>query len=186
MTKYIEKTGVEGERVVLLAQDPTDTTKYIPINHSNQLPIANYVKTAAGLWVPQKCADDGAVLAQLTGSYPALATPWTMTGDSAANTAITLTKNAVAGKSHYITAIEVVISAAAAAVDISCILKEDAAGIPVNMWKEIVGNASPRGARVGITFPLPVKLSTNKTADLLVDAGGAGVITTLNLSGFTL
>lgn len=122
----------------------------------------------------------------LTGSYPANATPWAVTADSVANTAKTLTKAAVAGKSHYITAIEVVISAAAAGADINCVLKEDAAGTPASYWKEIIGNASPRGTRVGITFPLPIKLTAGKTADLVVDAGGASVITTLNMSGYTL
>lgn len=28
----------------------------------------NYVQTAGGLWVPQKCADDGTIFTQLTGS----------------------------------------------------------------------------------------------------------------------
>lgn len=124
---------------------------------------------------------------KVTGSYPSGATPWTVTDDSDANAAKTITKDAVAGKSHYITAIEVVISVAAAGADINCILKEDAAGTPVTHWKEIIGNASPGGTRVGITFPLPIKLTAGKTADLVVDAvGTAGGIATLNMSGYTL
>lgn len=123
---------------------------------------------------------------QLTGSYPADATPWTVTGDSTANAAKTITKAAVASKSHYITAFEVVISAAAAGADITVLLQEDAAGTPVTYWKTIIGNASPRGERVGITFPLPIKLTANKTADLVVSAGGASCVTSLNLSGYTL
>jgi len=122
----------------------------------------------------------------LSGSYPAQATPFVSTADSGANAAQTITVAAVAGKSHYITAIEVAISGAAAVSTITAILKEDAAGTPASKWKEIIGIASPIGTRVGIAFPIPIKLTTAKTADLVIDAGGAAVITTGNISGYTL
>jgi len=111
---------------------------------------------------------------------------WSLSADSEADTAKTLTKTASAGVSHYITAFEVVISGAAAVATITVELKEDAAGDPVTKWKTVIGIASPIGTRVGITLPNPIKITTNKTADLVVTAGGANVVTSCNLAGFTL
>ncbi|MGG1597599.1 hypothetical protein [Paenibacillus naphthalenovorans] len=34
--------------------------------------VANYIQTAGGIWVPQKAADDGTVLMQVTSSLPLL------------------------------------------------------------------------------------------------------------------
>ena len=122
-----------------------------------------------------------------TAIYPVGATSWTVTGDSAANTALTTTKAAVAGKSHYITAIEVVISAANAGADIKVLLREDnAGGGAATLWKEIIGNGAGRGTRCGIVFNTPIKLTAAKTADLVVDAGGAAVVTSCNMAGYTL
>ena len=119
-------------------------------------------------------------------SYPTGATPWTSTDVSAANTAKTITKAAVAGKSHYITAIEVSTKGADAASDIDVVLNEDNAGTPVAKWQEVIGTYAVSGSRCGIVFAKPIKLTAGKTADLVVDAGGASVVTVLNLQGFTL
>ncbi len=119
-------------------------------------------------------------------SYHADATPWTLTDVSSANTAKTITKAAVAGKSHYITAIEVSIKGADAASDIDAVLTEDAAGTPIALWQEVIGTYAVAGSRCGIVFNKPIKLTANKSADLVVDAGGASVVTVLNMQGFTL
>lgn len=134
----------------------------------------------------QEVSTENGLPVQLSGSYPAQATPWASSDSSAANTAKTITKAAVAAKSHYITAFEVVISGAAAVSTITVQLQEDAAGTPVDLWKTVIGAAAPIGTRVGITLHLPIKLKANKTADLVVSAGGESVVTTLNMSGYTL
>jgi hypothetical protein len=124
----------------------------------------------------------------INSNYPFGAIPWTVTIDSEANTTKTLTKDAPGvGKSLYITAIEAVLSVAVAGTDINIVLKEDAGGAPIPLWKEIIGNAAVRGTRVGISFTSPIKISENKTADLISDpVGTAGGIITLNLAGYTL
>jgi hypothetical protein len=122
---------------------------------------------------------------EIFSDYPSGATPWSITDDSVANTAKTLTKDAVAHKCHYITAIGVTLSGAAAGVDIECVLREDAADTAVDKWKEVIGNASIVGTKVGIVFSKPIPFSVNTTADLVVGAGGAGAITTLNMCGYT-
>lgn len=103
------------------------------------------------------------------------------TQDSGANAAQTLTRTARAGMSHYITAIEVSISGSAAANDITIQLQDGS----TTVWKEIIGSASTTGERAGIVFNQPVKLTTGNAANLVVSAGGAGVVTSANMAGFT-
>lgn len=129
-------------------------------------------------------ANPGAIT--VTASFPSQATPFCSTADSEANTAKTITIAAVEGKSHYITAIEVSISGAAAVSTITVTLKEDAAGTPVSKWKEIIGIGASIGTRVGLALPFPIKLTAGKTADLVISAGGASVVTTGNIAGYTL
>lgn len=119
---------------------------------------------------------------QLSGSFPANAVPFTVTGDSGANAAQTITKAAEAGKSHYITAIEVVLTGATSASAISVKLNDDATTI----WKSAIGLGSARGTRTGIALPFPIKITTGKKVDLVVDAGGASTVTYANMSGYTL
>lgn len=122
-----------------------------------------------------------------SSDYPVGATPWSSTDDGAAGAAKTLTKAAGgAGKIHYITAIEVVVSAAATAADVTVALQEDAAGTPASYWKTIIGNAAPRGTRTGVVFSKPIKMTANKTADLVVSAPGGACVASLSMSGYTL
>lgn len=107
---------------------------------------------------------------------------WAVTLDSAINTAATLTRAAVGGKRHYITGIEVSISGAAAANDITIDLRDNATVI----WREIIGSGAPRGERVGVVFSHPVMCGLSVTASLAASAGGAGVVATLNITGYTL
>ncbi len=110
-----------------------------------------------------------------------LNTQWTATQDSAANAAQTLTKAAVAGKKHCITALSVAVSGAAAAADITVTLKDGATVI----WKGVVGTGA-RGMGLIKDFLFPLVLSENSAANLEVAAGGASVVTTANLTGYTL
>lgn len=112
-----------------------------------------------------------------TGSVP----QWAITQDSGNNAAQTLTKALSAGKAHYITGFEVSIAGAAAVNDITVSLKDGSTTI----WKGNIGSGSPRGERTGVAFAFPVALTAGQAANLVVDAGGAGVITTANLVGYT-
>lgn len=135
-----------------------------------------YIANAAATWVIK--GDH----VQLSESYPAQATPFTVTGDSGANAAQTITKAAEVGKSHYITAIEVVLTGAAAASAISVKLNDDV----TTVWKSGIGLGSARGARTGFALSFPIKITAGKKADLIVDAGGAATVTFANMSGYTL
>ena len=119
-------------------------------------------------------------------TYPPNATPWTVTGVSGANAAQTITRAAVAGASHYITAFEVSTRGGDVAADINILLQEDAAGAPVTHWQEVIGTFAVSGSRVGLVLSRPIRLTAGMTADLVVGAGGAGVVTVANLQGFTL
>ncbi|OPX93985.1 MAG: hypothetical protein A4E53_00148 [Pelotomaculum sp. PtaB.Bin104] len=111
-----------------------------------------------------------------------LPSQWTVTGDSTANAAVTITKAAQPNKKHYITAIEAVVSGAAVgAADVAVELRD---GSTVK-WKSIIGAAAVQGTRVVMAFSHPVELSTNAAANLYAAAGGTGVIITLNMAGFT-
>ncbi len=105
-----------------------------------------------------------------------------ITQDSGINAPQTLTKAAVAGKIHYITAIEVSISGASAASDITIQLKDGG----TTVWKEIIGSGAPRGDRAGIVFTFPIALTAGNAANLAVDAGGAGVVTSANMASYTV
>jgi hypothetical protein len=106
---------------------------------------------------------------------------WAVTGDSAANTAQTITKAAEASNKHVVTAFEVVISGAAAGADISVALKD---GDTVK-WQTYIGTSAVRGERVGIVFAHGIEMTTNTAANLVVGAGGASVVTSANMAGYT-
>ncbi|MEC0265137.1 hypothetical protein [Paenibacillus anseongense] len=125
--------------------------------------------------------DDGIPVTESNG-LPIEATPSNaQTQDSGNNAVQTLTRVLVAGKSHYITSIEVSISGAAAANDITVELKDGS----TTVWKEIIGSGAPRGERAGIVFNSPIKLTAGNAANLVVSAGGTGVITSANMAGYT-
>lgn len=116
----------------------------------------------------------------ITGST--VASSWTVTADSVANTLQTLTRALVAGKSHYVTMIEVSISGGAAANPIFVTLMDGA----TIKWKESIGSGAPRGTTVGFTTPFPILITAGVAVGLVVDAGGVGVVTTANLGGYTV
>ena len=107
---------------------------------------------------------------------------WSVTSDSTANAAVTLSRAAETGKRHYITAFEAVLRGAAAGADTRVELRNGA----TVMWDTYIGNAAPRGERVGAVFTHPIELTANTAANLVVAAAGASALTTVSMSGFTL
>ncbi len=119
---------------------------------------------------------------QLTGSYMSEATPFTLTQDSTANTAQTLSIAGVPGRSHYITFFEVVLSGAACTTECSVIIRDGTE----NILKEIIGVNSLRGTRVGATLFCPIVGSVGETVSITVSEAGADAITTINVGGYTI
>lgn len=106
---------------------------------------------------------------------------WTVSGDSVAATAQTITKAGATGRKHLITAIEIVVTGAAVANDMFIQLQDGS----TTVWKSAIGSGSPRGQRVGAVFTHPIALTAGNAANLVVDAGGAGVVASINMAGFT-
>jgi len=104
--------------------------------------------------------------------------------DSASNTGQTLSQAAPpTGLNNYVTSFEVVITGGAAGSDISCVL-QDSIG-PTTKWKTYIGSAAARGTRVGNNWSFDAPLGPIAgQAQLVVGAGGTGVITSANLQGF--
>lgn len=119
---------------------------------------------------------------QLSGSYLAEATPFSLTQDSAANTAQTLSIAAVAGKTHYITFFEVVLSGAACTTECVVTIKDGVETI----LKEIIGVNSLRGTRIGMTLAYPITGSVGEAVSIAVGAAGADAVTTINVGGYTM
>jgi hypothetical protein len=108
---------------------------------------------------------------------------WTAKGTSGANAAQTVQKAAQTNACHYVTSYLVVIRAAAAGADIGVAIKDGDDNI---LWQDYIGNAAARGSRCGFSFPdAGLKIPAGKAAKIVVDAGGAGVITEANLFGYT-
>lgn len=111
--------------------------------------------------------------------------------DSGANASQTITltgqgaptaPNISASNYFIVTSLSVFISAAAAGADITVVLSS---GTRV-MWKGIIGSGAARGAGLQLQIPIdgwPADAGANVT--LVVGAGGAGCITTANLSWTT-
>jgi hypothetical protein len=106
---------------------------------------------------------------------------WGITQDSAADTTQTLSKDAVVDQRHHITAFEVVISGGDAGADISVILKDGTTAI----WKTLIGSGATRGERVGMVLSQPLQCGVGNAASLEVGAGGADVITSASMAGYT-
>lgn len=106
---------------------------------------------------------------------------WTVSQDSSANTAQTLTKAADASR-HFVSGFEVATQGASIAADIVCTLKE---GSTVR-WRSVIGAGAARGERTGLSFTNPFVFAANTAVTLEITAGGAGVVTTGNIEGFTI
>jgi len=107
---------------------------------------------------------------------------WTVTGVSSANTAKTITKAAVTDRRHYVEGYMVVIKGADAAADIDIELQDGTTVI----WRDVIGLGNGRGSRVGtICENNPFSFTPGTAVNLVVDAGGANVVTVLSLKGHT-
>lgn len=106
---------------------------------------------------------------------------WTISQDSAANTLQTLTRAGEAG-AHYVSGFEVATQGAAIGADIVCTLSE---GGTVR-WRSVIGAGAARGERTGLSFTNPIRFAPGVNVVLTIAAGGAGVITSGNIEGFTL
>ncbi len=104
-----------------------------------------------------------------------------VTQTSGANAAQTITINAVADKSHYIVGFEVAIKAAAAVTDIDVVLNDGATA----KWSTVIGAGAAIGTRVGMMLPYPIKMTAATAVTLVVDAGGASVVTLANIAYYT-
>ncbi len=106
---------------------------------------------------------------------------WSVTQDSTANTAQTLAKDANTENKHFITSIEVAIKGATAGADINIVLKAGATAI----WKSVIGSGAARGTRINAVFNHPIEMAKNTAANLVIDAGGADVVTVASMTGYT-
>lgn len=112
---------------------------------------------------------------------PADKDTWAVSQDSVANTAQTLTKAAAAGVRHKVEGISCDLQAAAAAADITVVLKFGG----VRVWEEVIGSGAARGARVAKEFVPPLDAGVNVAVTVDIAAGGAGAITTGNVAGYS-
>lgn len=106
---------------------------------------------------------------------------WTETDDSAADTALTVTKAGVTGQRHYVTAFEAVLRAAAATGDVKVAVQDGS----TDKWVTYFGDAAVRGERVGVVFANPLRITAGADAKVVVAAAGASAIVTATLSGYT-
>ncbi len=107
---------------------------------------------------------------------------WDENGVSAAGGAITITHAAEAGKRHIITGFEALALGAALGNDVTIELREDA----IVRWRTGLGNAALEGERTGLMFSTPREFGLETAANLVSDAGGAGVLMTLSMTGYTV
>ncbi len=107
---------------------------------------------------------------------------WDENGVSAAGGSITITHAAEAGKRHIITGFEALALGAALGNDVTIELREDA----IVRWRTGLGNAALQGERTGLMFPKPREFGLATAANLVSDAGGAGVLMTLSMTGYTV
>lgn len=105
---------------------------------------------------------------------------WAVSGESAVNSALTISRAGEAGRKHIITAVEVVIRGAAAAVDIPVTVSA-----PSIIWRAVIGSGSPSGSRTGMVG-VSLGGATGSASSVSVPAGGAGVIIAVNLAGYTI
>lgn len=120
--------------------------------------------------------------------FPYGATPFASSTASTANTAKTITVAAAAGKSHYISSIDVVVTGAATgATPIGFKLSQDVGGTEVILHRASFVASAAIGSTISIQFPKPIKVAVGKTADLVMDAGGAASCVLIgNIVGYTL
>ena len=109
-------------------------------------------------------------------------TDWSEVDDSGANAAVTITHAAEAGKRHYITGFEAVVSGAVLGNDVEVELLEGA----TVRWRTFLGSGLTQGERSGIMLQRPIRMGVNAAVALSAAAGGAAAVITVNLGGYTI
>ena len=107
---------------------------------------------------------------------------WDENDVSVANTAITITHAAEAGKRHIVTGFEALVLGAALSNDVTVELREDA----TVRWRTGLGDAAPEGERTGLMFAKPREFGLNTAVSLVAIAGGALATITLSMTGYTV
>ena len=108
---------------------------------------------------------------------------WSLTQDSGANAAQTLTKAAVAGVQHFITSLElVVLAAVVGAADINIVINDGATPV----WKTGLATTAARGTRLSPVFQSPIPATPGNLIQCVVDALGAGSVSRLSIIGFSV
>lgn len=107
---------------------------------------------------------------------------WDEVDDSLVNTAVTITHAAEAGRRHYVVGFEASTRGADLTADIQVELREGA----TVRWRINLGSGSIRGERGGVVLPRPREYAENAAVTLNAGGGGAGVIVTLNMLGYTI
>lgn len=106
------------------------------------------------------------------------AATWHATHTPAANTAAIATRAAEADRTHFITSLEYSLSAAAAAVTTVTVKSG------TTVLKTFQVKASAEGPVV-ISWKHPLRCARGEKAEAELGAGGAAVIGSVNISGFT-
>ena len=100
-----------------------------------------------------------------------------VTADSSANTALNLTVISVPGQSHYLYGFEMSILGASTSSNINIIIKDDTTSI----YKTGLEAGVPIGSAQFRYFPVPIKITAEKSLSLAIDAGGTSVTIIGNL-----
>jgi hypothetical protein len=100
-----------------------------------------------------------------------------VTADSAANTALTKTVAAVAGKGHLLYGFGVSVSGAALSSTVTVTIKDGTTVI----YKLFIGAGSPVGESRFREFSEPIQITTGNALVLEASAGGASAVITGNI-----
>ena len=104
---------------------------------------------------------------------------WTETGSSSANTAKTLTHAAESNAQHFVTDVTVSARGADSGNDIRVEIRDASTAV----W-DVYFDAK-RGVAVTEHFSSPIEISTGAAVNVVVAAGGAACIATVNVAGYT-
>lgn len=105
---------------------------------------------------------------------------WQETGNSTADSALTLTHAAVAARRHFVTDFSVSFRGATSGNDIRCEIRDEDDTV---LWDAYVD--ATRGLVIDEHFSEPIELDTNKGVKVVIAAAGTSTISTANVSGYT-
>jgi len=106
---------------------------------------------------------------------------WATTLDTSANGALSLSRAASAGATHFLLGFEVVVGGAALVSAITITVKDGTTVI----WKTRLPASAAIGQTKGVWFNAPIPCTKGNALVLESTAGGASVVLTGNLAGLT-